>query len=124
MDIGREDVFVLNMIIFSVVAVVHFFRLVLATEATVGGYAVPLWLSGLALIVLVFLLWQNWRFTDRDRVTCAKIVAGIFLVDLVGVLAFWAKGIEFIGFSGTDYLLIAVFDAAIIAVLTWYILKN
>lgn len=124
MKLDKENVFTLNIILFSVVAILHFVRLILTPGITVGGYELPLWVSILGLIVLVFLIWQNWIHTKRTKVTCAKIVTGIIIVDLLGIMSFWVKGIEFLGFKGTEYAVFAATDIVIIALLIWYIKRN
>ena len=41
--------------IFLIVAIAHLVRLLFKVELTVGGYTLPLWLSGLAFVVLLVL---------------------------------------------------------------------
>ena len=119
--INLENLFVLNMILFSTVAILHFFRIILRTPVLVGSFELPMWISGLGLIVLAFLIWQNWIRTEQSIKTCAKILMGIFAIDLLGVLYIWYQNIEFFGFTGTTYAIAAVIDAAIVLGLFWYI---
>lgn len=48
-------------VIFAVIAVLHALRLVLRWEAVVGGWAVPVWISGLALVVAGYLAYAGFR---------------------------------------------------------------
>ena len=123
-ELKLENLLVLNIIIFSVVAIMHFLRLILGTKIYIGSFELPLWVSGLGVLVLAFLLWQNWIKTEKSKKTCAKILAGIFAVDLIGVLVAWHYNIEFFGFTGTTYAITALIDAAIVIGLLWYIKKK
>ena len=42
-------------VVFVVVAVLHLFRLLFRWEAVIGGWAVPTWVSGLALVLSGYL---------------------------------------------------------------------
>ena len=50
--------------VFALVALAHVLRLVYGWEATINGAAVPMWASGLGLVVaggLAVMLWQESR---------------------------------------------------------------
>lgn len=47
--------FTVSSIIFVVIAVAHLARIVYMMEATIGGYEVPFWFSGFAVIVAGYL---------------------------------------------------------------------
>lgn len=52
----------------SLIAVVHFFRLVLSVEVTAGGAVIPVWVSGFGVAVpalVALLLWREQ--TARTR---------------------------------------------------------
>ena len=49
--------------VFTLVAVVHLLRLVFGWEVVVTGYVVPVWWSGLGLIVAGGLALMVWRET-------------------------------------------------------------
>lgn len=54
----------LAVVVFALVALLHLFRLVFGWEVTINGAAVPMWASGLGLVIaggLAFLLWQESR---------------------------------------------------------------
>jgi hypothetical protein len=54
----------LAVLIFTIVALVHLLRLVLGWEVTIGSVAVPLWASGLGLVIaggLAVMLWRESR---------------------------------------------------------------
>ena len=119
-----ESFLILNIIIFSVVAILHFSRFVLRTPVIIGEFALPVWLSAMAVVFLSFVIWLNWKETKRNGKTCAKILAGIFAADLAGVLLSWHYDIEFLGFTGADYIVPALFDIVIIIALLYYIKKK
>jgi hypothetical protein len=61
---------VLSIIVFSVVALLQLTRLVLGWEVSIDRLAIPLWASGIALIVsggLAFMLWRESRTTPPER---------------------------------------------------------
>ncbi len=123
-ELKLENLLVLNIVIFAVIAIMHFLRFILGTQIYIGNFELPVWLSGAAVLILVFLIWQNWIKTEKTKKTCAKILMGIFAVDLIGVLGFWYYDIVWFGISGMMYLYIAIFDALIVAGLFWYIKKK
>ncbi|MDO9288097.1 MAG: hypothetical protein Q7T83_04850 [Thermodesulfovibrionales bacterium] len=50
--------------VFSLVAILHFLRLIFGWEVIVSGMIVPVWLSAIGFIIaagLVFLLWRENR---------------------------------------------------------------
>jgi hypothetical protein len=54
----------LAVLVFTLVALVHLLRLVYGWEATINGAAVPMWASGLGLVIaggLAVMLWQESR---------------------------------------------------------------
>ncbi len=57
----RKTLFELNIFIFGLVALFHLFRLLGQWPAVVNGWIVPLWLSGVGLVVGAGLAWANWK---------------------------------------------------------------
>lgn len=47
--------------VFFVIAVLHLLRLLLGWEAVIGGWNVPTWLSGLALVLSGYLAYAAFR---------------------------------------------------------------
>ena len=47
--------------IFAVIALLHLLRLVLGWDAMIGGWAVPTWLSWVALVIAASLAYQGFR---------------------------------------------------------------
>jgi len=47
--------------IFGIIAVLHAARLVLGWEAVIGGFVLPLWLSGVAIIIAGYLAYQAMK---------------------------------------------------------------
>jgi protein-S-isoprenylcysteine O-methyltransferase Ste14 len=46
--------------LFSLVALLHVLRLALAVPAVFGSWSVPVWLSGVGLLVAGVLAWLGW----------------------------------------------------------------
>ena len=54
----------LSIIVFSLIAIVQLIRLALGWDVSINGVAIPLWVSGVALIVaggLAVMLWRESR---------------------------------------------------------------
>ena len=54
----------LAVLVFALIALVHLLRLVYGWEATIDGAVVPMWASGLSLVIaggLAVMLWQESR---------------------------------------------------------------
>jgi len=47
--------FTATSIIFTVVTIAHLGRIILTLDATIAGYAIPLWVSGVAVIIAGYL---------------------------------------------------------------------
>ncbi|MBI2550499.1 hypothetical protein HYV83_04970 [Candidatus Woesearchaeota archaeon] len=47
--------------IFSVIAVLHLLRAVLGWNAVIGSFAVPMWLSWMAIVVAAFLAYSAFK---------------------------------------------------------------
>lgn len=58
---NNKQFFTTTGILFSLIALLHLFRLVRGWEAVIGGFTVPLWFSGVALIVAGYLAVTAWR---------------------------------------------------------------
>ena len=51
--------------IFTLIAFLHTLRLFMGWEAMIGGWAVPFWLSGLAVLTAAVMAWGLWRETKQ-----------------------------------------------------------
>ena len=54
----------MSIVAFSLIAIVQLTRLVLAWDVSINGVAIPLWVSGIALVVsggLAVMLWRESR---------------------------------------------------------------
>lgn len=52
---NKETFSTVTGVIFTVVAVLHLLRAVMGWQAAIGGFAVPLWLSWVAVVVAAYL---------------------------------------------------------------------
>lgn len=50
-------------VIFLIIAVLHLLRLVYGWEAILGGWMVPMWLSGIAVLVTGYLSYSGFRLS-------------------------------------------------------------
>lgn len=53
-------------VIFAVIGLLHLLRLVRAWDAQIGDFAVPLWLSVLAVIVAAYLAWNAFQLGQKS----------------------------------------------------------
>lgn len=54
----------ISVVVFSLVALAHLIRMALGWEVVVNGVAIPIWASGVGLVVaagLAFMLWREAR---------------------------------------------------------------
>jgi len=50
-----------TLVIFSLIAILHALRLVYGWGAVIGGWEVPIWLSGLAVILAGYLAYSAFK---------------------------------------------------------------
>ncbi|MBI2446914.1 MAG: hypothetical protein HYV51_03860 [Parcubacteria group bacterium] len=50
-----------TLVIFSMIAILHALRLVYGWSAIIGGWEVPMWLSGLAVILAGYLAYSAFK---------------------------------------------------------------
>ena len=58
---NKKTFFNVTLVIFSLTALLHGLRLVYGWSAVIGGWEVPMWLSGLALILASYLAYSAFR---------------------------------------------------------------
>lgn len=54
-------------VIFAAIAVLHASRIFYGWEAVIGGWAVPVWLSWVLLVVSGYLAWNGWQLAHKPR---------------------------------------------------------
>ncbi len=124
MEISRDNLHVVNIVVFLSILIFHVVRFGMGIEITVSGYDIPLWMSlGFAVLVGV-LVWQNWLKTSMNRFTVAKIALGLIILDILSIAYLWYKEIEFLGISGNEYLVPFIIDFAIVGALVYYLRKD
>lgn len=57
--------FTVSSIIFTVLAVAHLARIILMMEATIAGYAVPLWFSGAIVVIAGYLATRGFMAAHK-----------------------------------------------------------
>jgi hypothetical protein len=60
-----KQYFTIASIIFSVVAIAHLGRIIFMLQATIGGYVVPFWFSGCAVILAGYLATRGFMAAHR-----------------------------------------------------------
>jgi hypothetical protein len=61
MEVVMKPASLLAVLVFSLVAVAHLLRLISRTEVLIGGVSIPMWVSGVGLIVAGGLAVALWR---------------------------------------------------------------
>ncbi len=63
--INNKWYFTISAIIFSVVAIAHLGRIVMNLDAVVAGYPVPLWVSGVAVLIAGYLATRGFMAAHK-----------------------------------------------------------
>lgn len=58
---NRKYFYNITLIIFSLMALLHALRLIYGWSAVIGGFEIPMWLSGLAIIIAAYLAYSAFR---------------------------------------------------------------
>jgi hypothetical protein len=53
-------------LVFLVIALMHVLRLALRWDVLVGGWAVPMWISGVAIVISGYLASEGLKFGNRN----------------------------------------------------------
>ena len=64
---NRRSYFFVTAIVFSIVGLLHLLRIVLGWEAIIGGWVVPMWLSGFAMVVTAVFAYYGFAYGRRAR---------------------------------------------------------
>jgi hypothetical protein len=64
---NRKSYFLVTATVFSVIGILHLFRIVLGWEAVVGGWSIPMWLSWVAMIVTAMLAYYGFTHVWSAR---------------------------------------------------------
>lgn len=59
--INQKSFYNITLVIFSLIALLHAFRLVYGWSAVIAGWDVPMWLSGLAVILSGYLAYSAFK---------------------------------------------------------------
>ena len=52
-------------VIFLLIAIGHFSRLVFKWSISLGGWAVPFWVNGIGLVIFAYLAYEGFRQANR-----------------------------------------------------------
>ena len=58
---NQKTFFNVTLLIFSLIALLHALRLVYSWDAVIGGWAVPMWLSGAAVVLAGYLAYSAFK---------------------------------------------------------------
>ena len=64
---NRKSYFLVTATVFSVISILHLFRIVLGWEAVVGSWSIPMWLSWVAMIVTAVLAYYGFTHVWSAR---------------------------------------------------------
>ena len=56
-----KTVLKINTALFSVIGLLHLARLIWQWDASLGSWDVPLWFSGVFIVLAAGLAWMNWK---------------------------------------------------------------
>ena len=54
-------------VIFSFIAIVHLIRMFFGWEVMINGIYIPLWVSGIAVVIFVELAYMLWRESQQRK---------------------------------------------------------
>ena len=57
--------FILSSVLFTTIAMAHLARIIFMLEATIGGFVLPLWVSGVAVVVAGYLATRGFLAAYR-----------------------------------------------------------
>ena len=63
----EKQFFLWASVIFSFVAIVHGLRLFKSWDVVFGGWAVPMWVSGLAVILAAFMAYSAYKLGKKRK---------------------------------------------------------
>ncbi len=67
MKLKRKTTLLINVIVFDFIAVLHILRILFEWEARIAWFMLPLWISGLAVVLAGYLAWNNYVEFQKER---------------------------------------------------------
>jgi len=64
---SRKTFLLISGAIFSIVAMAHLCRLTVGWQIVFGGWMVPMWFSGIGLVIALVLAYYGFRFGLKDK---------------------------------------------------------
>lgn len=61
----KHTLYVTIGVIFSLILILHLARIIFGWSAVIGGLAIPMWASWIAVAAAVFLLYQGYRLRKQ-----------------------------------------------------------
>jgi hypothetical protein len=109
---------IVNTAVFLSVAFLHAVRVAYEAPFVFGSVEVPMWLSGLAVVLLVILAWFNWRsLGSATKVDWLILLLSLIVVDIVVLLYSWATQISYWNISGDTFLWFVIIDLILIGII-------
>ena len=63
---NRKNYFLITAVLFSVICLLQLLRVILGWDVVVGGWSVPMWLSGIAAVLTGVLAYFGYRLSARE----------------------------------------------------------
>ena len=121
----KNNLYIINTVILTAIAVAHLLRFVCQANAEIAGNEIALWVSPVVTIVLGYLAWVNWMHVEhKNQVAIIKLISGLLAVDALVVLYMGFMDITFWSLSASTLLAIGVLEIAVVAALLTFIRKN
>jgi len=61
----KNNLLLIDTVVFSLVLVLHLARLVNNWDLILGPYVIPSWVSGIAVVLLFLLAYENWKLMKK-----------------------------------------------------------
>lgn len=65
-DMNQKSFSTIVGVVFSLIAILHLLRAVYGWEAVIGGWAMPLWASWVALVAALYFAYTSFRLAKKS----------------------------------------------------------
>ena len=123
--IKKENVVIISAAIFTVVAFVHFLRIILRFDLSVGGENISLWVNAFGVLVAGYLAAANFRLIEKaNKIIWLKFLAWLVIIDGLIALYSWLAGLSYWGISRSAFGSIVILDIVVVFAIFYFIRKN